>query len=181
MRVFLFSSLASLRVFFFFFGLVFFWEMSLLMMIWWLNSVLVAFYYGNNTYPSHDPPKMGFLSTVPQDAASQLVSAVAAVKTGDNFPCRFLLAPSLFPLLLPTPSLQLYQKWRQAEPSTPPERRLTAYLWPQLRAVRRRRALRRDRIAVRSEQGGWVLGWGWRSFLGLLGCCNCGRDDHCHR
>ena len=72
------------------------------MMIWWLNSVLVAFYYGNNTYPSHDPPKMGFLSTVPQDAASQLVSAVAAVKTGDNFPCRFLPTPSLFPLLLPT-------------------------------------------------------------------------------
>jgi len=61
------------------------------MMIWWVNSVLAAFYYGNITYPSRDPPRMGFLSTVPEDAASQLVSAVAAVQTGDNFPCRFLL------------------------------------------------------------------------------------------
>ena len=68
------------------------------MIIWWLDSVLAAFYFGNITYPSHDPPKMGFLSTVPQDAASQLVSAVAAVKTGDNFPGRFSL------LLFFTPS-----------------------------------------------------------------------------
>ena len=30
--------------------------------------LLVAFYYGNITYPSHDPPKMGFLLTDPQDA-----------------------------------------------------------------------------------------------------------------
>ena len=65
--VFLFSSLASLRVVFFF-GLVSFCEMMLLMMIWWVNSLLAAFYYGNITYPSHDPPKMGFLLTVPQDA-----------------------------------------------------------------------------------------------------------------
>lgn len=66
-----------------------------------VNSVLAAFYFGNVTYPSRDPPRMGFLSTVPQDAASQLVSAVAALKTGDNYPCRFLLPP--FPLLLLTP------------------------------------------------------------------------------
>ncbi|EDR10123.1 uncharacterized protein LACBIDRAFT_318129 [Laccaria bicolor S238N-H82] len=59
-----------------------------------LKSVLAAFYYGNITHPSHDPPKMGFLSTVPQDAASQLVSAVAAVKTGDNFPYISEVAPS---------------------------------------------------------------------------------------
>ncbi|EDR09872.1 uncharacterized protein LACBIDRAFT_318140 [Laccaria bicolor S238N-H82] len=59
-----------------------------------LKSVLAAFYYGNITHPSHDPPKMGFLSTVPQDAAAQLVSAVAAVKAGDNFPYISEVAPS---------------------------------------------------------------------------------------
>ena len=139
---------------------------------------MAAFYFGNITYPSHDPPRMGFLSTVPKDAASQLVSAVAAVQTGDNFPCRFFL-PSLFPLLLLTPSLQPYRNRPQAGPSNPPERRLTAYLWLQVQAARRRRGLRlvvprRDRRAVRSRQGGW--GWGWGCLLWLLGCCNCGRD-----
>ncbi|KIJ93822.1 hypothetical protein K443DRAFT_377715 [Laccaria amethystina LaAM-08-1] len=59
-----------------------------------LKSVLAAFYFGNITYPSHDPPRMGFLSTVPQDAASRLVSAVAAVQTGDNFPYISEAAPS---------------------------------------------------------------------------------------
>ena len=163
--------MASLRLRVVFFGLVSFREMMLLMMIWWVNSVLAAFYYGNITHPSRDPPKMGFLSTVPQDAASQLVSAVAAVKTGDNFPCRFL-PPSLpFPLLLSTPSLQIKRKRHQAEPSNPQERRLRVYLWPHLQASRRRRGPRRDRRALRSGQG-WLLG--------LLGCCNCGRDDHCH-
>ena len=49
------------------------------------------------------PPKI--LSTVPQDAASQLVSAVAAVKTGDNFPCRFILPPSLSPCFYPLPTV----------------------------------------------------------------------------
>ena len=66
---------------------------------------MAAFYFGNITYPSRDPPKMGFLSTVPQDAASQLVSAVAAVKTGDNFPGRFSLLPFFTPsLLTPLPT-----------------------------------------------------------------------------
>ena len=75
----------------------------MLLMIWWVNSVLAAFYYGNITHPSRDPPKMGFLSTVPQDAESQLVSAVAAVKKGDNLPCRFLLPPALSPFFYPPP------------------------------------------------------------------------------
>jgi len=59
-----------------------------------LKSVLAAFYFGNITYPSRDPPRMGFLTSVPQDAASQLVSAVAAVKTGDDFPAISEVAPS---------------------------------------------------------------------------------------
>ena len=33
-----------------------------------LSSVLSTFYYGNLTYPSRGPPKLGFLSTVPPDA-----------------------------------------------------------------------------------------------------------------
>ena len=99
------------------------------MMISCVNSLLAAFYYGNITYLSHNPPKMGFLSTVPQDVALQLVSAVATVKMGNNLP-----PPSLpFSLLLPAPSLQFYRKWHQAEPSNPPGRHLTAYLWPHLR------------------------------------------------
>ena len=86
-----------------FFGLVSFCEMMLLMMISCVNSILAVFYYGNITYPSHDPPKMGFLSTVPQDAALQLVSAVATVETGNNLPCRSLLLSSLAPFFYPPP------------------------------------------------------------------------------
>ena len=86
-----------------FFGLVSFCEM-MLMIILCVNSILAAFYYRNITYLSHDPPKMGFLSTIPQDAVLQLVSAVATVKTGNNLPCRSLLLPSLTPFFyLPPP------------------------------------------------------------------------------
>jgi hypothetical protein len=34
------------------------------------NSNLVAFYYGNLTHPSLDPPRIGFLSMVPDNADS---------------------------------------------------------------------------------------------------------------
>ena len=77
--------------------------MMLLMMISCVNSVLAVFYYGNITCPSHNPPKMGFLSTVSQDVALQLVSAVATVKMGNNLPCRSLLLPSLAPFFYPRP------------------------------------------------------------------------------
>jgi len=121
---------------------------------------------------------MGFLSTVPEDAGSQLVSAIATIQPGDEFPGRFFFPP--FPPFFYSPSLQPYRKRHQAEPSNPPERRLTAYLWPQVQAARRRQGLvvpRRDRRAVRSRQGGWGWGLGWLlGLLGLLGCCNCGRD-----
>ncbi|KAA1478680.1 acid protease [Dentipellis sp. KUC8613] len=43
-----------------------------------LKGVLAAFYYGNLTYPSQDPPRMGFLSTVPPDAGEQLGAAVSS-------------------------------------------------------------------------------------------------------
>ncbi|KAG6910344.1 hypothetical protein DXG01_011413 [Tephrocybe rancida] len=60
-----------------------------------LKSVVASYHYGNLTHPSHDPPKMGFLSTVPADAAAQLKAAVAAAKSGDgNFPAVSEDAPS---------------------------------------------------------------------------------------
>ncbi len=55
-----------------------------------LRSVLVAFYYGNMTHPSQDPPRVGLLSTVPSDAGTALEKAVAsAVYHGGVFPCMF--------------------------------------------------------------------------------------------
>ncbi|KAH9476110.1 Cathepsin E-B [Psilocybe cubensis] len=60
-----------------------------------LKGVLSAYYYGNLTYPSQDPPKMGFLSTVPTDADQRLRDAVAAAaKADDNFPAITESAPS---------------------------------------------------------------------------------------
>ena len=59
---------------------------------------MVAFYYGNLTRPSQDPPRVGLLSTVPSDAGSALQEAVAsAVKNGGIFPCTLSLplSPSM--------------------------------------------------------------------------------------
>ncbi|KIJ31215.1 hypothetical protein M422DRAFT_36305 [Sphaerobolus stellatus SS14] len=48
-----------------------------------MKSNLVAFYFGNITHPSVDPPRIGFLSTVPSDAAASYSSAIgSAQKTG---------------------------------------------------------------------------------------------------
>ncbi|KAK7051989.1 peptidase A1 domain-containing protein [Favolaschia claudopus] len=50
-----------------------------------LKSVVAAFHYGNITYPSVDPPKIGFVSTVPQDGgAAALVSAVKKAGEENN-------------------------------------------------------------------------------------------------
>ncbi|KAF4621635.1 hypothetical protein D9613_012568 [Agrocybe pediades] len=60
-----------------------------------LKGVLSSYYFGNLTYPTHDPPKMGFLSTVPKDAGDKMVSAVvAAANVDDNFPVISETAPS---------------------------------------------------------------------------------------
>jgi hypothetical protein len=42
-----------------------------------MNSNLVAFYYGNLTHPSADPPRIGFLSMVPDNASSIVQSVVS--------------------------------------------------------------------------------------------------------
>jgi len=63
-----------------------------------LKSVLASFHYGNLTHPSHDPPSMGFLSTVPADASNKLQAAVvAAQKNGGNFPALSEPAPTGLP------------------------------------------------------------------------------------
>jgi len=42
------------------------------------------------SYPSEDLPKMGFLSTVPADAADRMRSAVIAASNADkNFPGQY--------------------------------------------------------------------------------------------
>jgi len=42
----------------------------------YLCSNLVAFHYGNLTHPSVDPPRIGFLSMVPNNADALLDQAV---------------------------------------------------------------------------------------------------------
>ncbi|KAJ7489027.1 aspartic peptidase domain-containing protein [Mycena latifolia] len=51
-----------------------------------LKGVLAAFHYGNITYPSADPPRIGLLSTVPENADALLQSALtdAEAHNGGN-------------------------------------------------------------------------------------------------
>lgn len=53
-----------------------------------LKGVLAAFHYGNVTHPSVDAPRIGFVSTVPDNAGALLQSAIAkanAQNGGDEF------------------------------------------------------------------------------------------------
>lgn len=45
-----------------------------------MRSVLAAFYYGNLTRPSQDPPRIGLLSTVPSDGDERLKEAISAAE-----------------------------------------------------------------------------------------------------
>ncbi|GJF00003.1 acid protease [Phanerochaete sordida] len=45
-----------------------------------LKSVLAAFYYGNLTRPSQDPPRIGLMSTVPSDGGERLKQAISAAE-----------------------------------------------------------------------------------------------------
>ncbi|KAK0221428.1 aspartic peptidase domain-containing protein [Armillaria fumosa] len=59
------------------------------------KSNLVAFHYGNLTHPSVDPPRVGILSTVPDNADSLLQQAVQdAEANGGNFESTIELAPT---------------------------------------------------------------------------------------
>ncbi|EIW52125.1 acid protease [Trametes versicolor FP-101664 SS1] len=65
-----------------------------------LKSNLVVFYYGNLTHPSVDPPRMGFKSLVPTDAADLLEDAVGdAQKAGGNFESTSDAAPTASSLI----------------------------------------------------------------------------------
>ncbi|KAH9936202.1 aspartic peptidase domain-containing protein [Fomitopsis serialis] len=60
-----------------------------------LKSNLVAFYYGNLTNPSVDPPRIGFLSMVPSNASALLTQAVTeALKDGGKFEGTSMAAPT---------------------------------------------------------------------------------------
>ncbi len=55
-----------------------------------LKSTLVAFYYGNLTHPSADPPRIGFLSLVPDNAEELLQEAVEeAQAAGGSLDCEW--------------------------------------------------------------------------------------------
>ncbi|KAL5522891.1 hypothetical protein ACEPAF_1158 [Sanghuangporus sanghuang] len=59
-----------------------------------LRGVLASFYYGNLTHPSSDPPRIGFLSTVPDDAALRLDAAVQSAEDVGGFPETTISAPT---------------------------------------------------------------------------------------
>ncbi|TFK52169.1 acid protease [Heliocybe sulcata] len=48
------------------------------------KSNLIAFYYGNLTHPSQDPPRIGFMSLVPSDADTKLQAAVSAAQQNNG-------------------------------------------------------------------------------------------------
>ncbi|KAG1779953.1 aspartic peptidase domain-containing protein [Suillus placidus] len=60
-----------------------------------LKGVLAAFYYGSFTGLSQDPPRIGFLSTVPSDAGQRLEDAVSAASAEHyDLPGTKMLPPS---------------------------------------------------------------------------------------
>ncbi|KAJ3527086.1 hypothetical protein NMY22_g9912 [Coprinellus aureogranulatus] len=59
-----------------------------------LKGVLSAYHFGNLTYPSQDPPRMGFRSTVPTNAGELLQAAVTSASRFDNFPMLSAPAPT---------------------------------------------------------------------------------------
>ncbi|KAI3607677.1 hypothetical protein WG66_005018 [Moniliophthora roreri] len=70
-----------------------------------LKSVLSSYYYGNLTHPSHGPPRLGFLSTVPPDANERYRAAFEFARDGDgNFPGIIEEAPTSVPAIATTNS-----------------------------------------------------------------------------
>ncbi|KZW00274.1 acid protease [Exidia glandulosa HHB12029] len=72
-------------------GFLFTWSLG----VPFLKSVLAAFYYGNVTHPELDRPRIGLLSTVPQNADSRLTEAISAAGASDgNLPALSQSAPT---------------------------------------------------------------------------------------
>ncbi|KAI0667633.1 acid protease [Trametes maxima] len=66
-----------------------------------LKSNMVVFYYGNLTHPSVDPPRMGFVSLVPQNADALLDDAVEdAQNAGGVFESKLDSAPTSSSLII---------------------------------------------------------------------------------
>ncbi|KAI0763576.1 acid protease [Trametes elegans] len=66
-----------------------------------MKSNLVVFYYGNLTHPSVDPPRIGFVSLVPQNADALLDDAVEdAQNAGGNFESKVDAAPTVSSLII---------------------------------------------------------------------------------
>ncbi|TBU23468.1 acid protease [Dichomitus squalens] len=84
-----------------------------------LKSTLVAFYYGNMTRPSVDPPRVGLRSTVPSNAGAELEEAVsAALFRGGIFPATSQAAPDATPLQMQSmsPSADMVPEETQSMP-----------------------------------------------------------------
>ncbi|TFK93100.1 acid protease [Polyporus arcularius HHB13444] len=70
-----------------------------------LKSNMVIFYYGNLTHPSVDPPRIGFVSLVPQNADALLDDAVEdAQGAGGTFESKADVAPTASSLILESSS-----------------------------------------------------------------------------
>jgi len=73
-----------------------------------LKSNTVVFYYGNLTHPSVDPPRIGFLSNVPQNANQLLQQAVAGAQAnGGNFNNKPDATPTMPPVMTTIPASTL--------------------------------------------------------------------------
>lgn len=71
-------------------GYLFSWSLG----IPFLKGVISAFYVGDLEYPSRDPPRIGFLSTVPQNAGESLKVDVSSARAGaGSFPFSSESAP----------------------------------------------------------------------------------------
>ncbi|KAK0451304.1 aspartic peptidase domain-containing protein [Desarmillaria tabescens] len=70
-----------------------------------LKGVLSAFHYGNLSYPSVDSPRIGLLSTVPEDASDKLIEAVREASSSDNLYGTAESAPTGLPVADSTNSL----------------------------------------------------------------------------
>ncbi|KAI0748391.1 aspartic peptidase domain-containing protein [Daedaleopsis nitida] len=71
-----------------------------------LKSNMVVFYYGNLTHPWVDPPRMGFLSLVPDNAGELLQDAVKSAETaGGKFASTSQAAPTSSSLITGIPSV----------------------------------------------------------------------------
>jgi len=58
------------------------------------KSTTIAFHYGNLTHPSVDPPRIGFLSTVPADASELLSQAAQTAQLDGEFVATTQVAPT---------------------------------------------------------------------------------------